>query len=256
LSATGSGAASRTDRAPTIGIWALAGAVERGVRTAVTWHDHRVNTVTDTSEAPPAPDAVEPPTFRWRRVWLVVSVVVVVAIAVTVLTRPRAATPEQFTVVSQKLSTLSAPGDSFTPYDPILSSYLGSAPEGLWVSIARDTWSEAEDPSWWKAVRGWEMTVPAGQGPAVCSDVLAWLTSTGSALGLTTPGPNENLPACLSALDIVRSDPGNANDSWSGRGTQTGDGQLRNRMGAETFTGTRHGDVVIRVTAEASVANR
>ena len=220
------------------------------------WHDHRVNTVTDTAEAPPAPGAIETSSFRWRRVWLVACVAVVVAIAVALLTRPRAATPEQFTAFSQKLGTLSAPAGSFTPYDPIFSSYLGSEPQGSWVPIARDTWSETEDPSWWMAVRGWELTVPVGHESAVCDDALAWLARTGSELGLTTPGQNESLSACLSALDTVRSDPGNANDSWSGRGTQTGDGQLRYRTGAETFTGTRHGDVVIRVTAEASVANR
>ena len=215
-----------------------------------------MNTVTDAAEAPASPDTAKTSSIRWRRVWLVTCVAVVVAIAVALLTRPRAATPEQFTAFSQRLGTLSAPAGSFTAYDANDSPYLGSEPQGSWSPIARDTWSETDDPSWWMAVRGWEMTVPLGDESAVCRDVLAWLARTGSELGLTTPGENESLPACLSALHTVRSDPGNANDAWSGRGTQTGDGELRYRTGAETFTGIRHGEVVIRVTAEASVANR
>ncbi len=222
---------------------------------ATSCHDLRVNTVKDRAEAPAA-DTVPTASFRWRGVALMVPAVVVVAIALVILSRPRAATPDQFAAFSKKLDALAAPAESFTTYDPNLSTYLGSAPQGSWSLIATGTWSSTDDPTWWTAVRGWEITVPVGQDRVVCSDALAWLASSGSELGLTTPGQNENLPACLSILDTVRSEPGNANDAWGGRGTQSGDGQLRYRTGVETFTGTRHGDVVIRVTAEASVANR
>lgn len=184
------------------------------------------------------------------------SAVSVGAIAIVILTRPRAASPERFRAFSLKLGTLSAPAGTFTPYDPSSSSHLGSEPQGSWLPIATDTWSDTEDPSRWMAVRGWELTVPVGQGPAVCRHVLAWLATTGSELGLTTPGQNEDPSACLSALDTVRSNPGNASDALGGRGLQTADGQLRYRIGVETITGTRQGDVLIRVTAAASVANR
>ena len=65
-----------------------------------------------------------------------------------------------------------------------------------------------------------------GQANLVRPSVGAWVS-----YGLGSE--NESLPACLSALHTVRSDPGNANDAWSGRGTQTGDGELRYRTGAE-----------------------
>jgi hypothetical protein len=212
--------------------------------------------VLDTAQATPAPDAAGASPLRSRRVWLVAAVVVVGVLAVSLVTRPRAATPDEFTAFSQRLGTLPAPGGSFIPYDPVFSSYLGSEPQGSWVPIAQGTWADTEDPFWWAAVRGWEATVPRGHEAGVCGEALAWLTRTGSELGLTPPGHNESLTACLSSVDHVRSNPGIVSDSWSWQGTQTADGELRYRTGAETFTGTRYGDVVIRLKAEASVANR
>lgn len=212
--------------------------------------------MTGTAEASATSDNGPTPSLRWRLVALVVLAVVLVAIAVTASTRSKAVTPEQFVAFSERLGTVPAPAGSFTPYDPTLSSYLGSEPQGTWSLIATDTWSNTEDASWWTAVRGWETTVTVGQERIACGDALAWLASTGKALGLTTPGQNEDLAVCLSVLDTVRSEPGNANDAWGGRGMQSADGQLRYRTGVETFTGTRHGDAVIRVTADASVANR
>jgi hypothetical protein len=85
--------------------------------------------------------------------------------------------------------------------------------------------------------------------------VLGWLATTGTQLGLTTPGQNESLSTCLAVLDTVRSEPGNSNDAWSGRGTQNADGQPRYRTGVETFTGARPGEIVIRVVADATVVN-
>ena len=216
-----------------------------------------MNTLADTEQGSPAPDAVEGSPVRSRRWWflVVVAVVIVGAMAAFLLNRPRAAaTPDQFFAFSQKLGALSAPAGSFIAYDPNFSSYSGSAPQGAWMPIARDTWSNTANPVWWIAVRGWEITVPRGHEAEVCGQTVAWLATTGSELGLTSPGANENVPGCLSSVYTVRSYAGAANLAWSGRGTLKGDGQLRYGTVAEAFTGTRTGDVVIRVSAEASVS--
>jgi hypothetical protein len=223
---------------------------------AIPCHAGRVSTIADTAEAPSSPERVEPSSFARRRLWLLAGVVLLLAVAGVVVFRPRAVTPVEFAEFSQKLSTLAAPSDSFMAYDPNLSSYLGSAPQGSWLPVSADTWANTSDPSWWVTSRGWEITVPAGQSAAVCSDVTVWLASTGTALGLTTPGQNETVSGCLSSVATVRSDVGNSNVAWSGRGTRTGDGQPRYLTGAESFTGTHPGEVVIRVTAEATVATR
>ncbi len=215
--------------------------------------------MTDTGLAPGAGDAAEAASTRTRRWWVVAAAALavgVVAVAVTIVARPRAATLEEFATFAQKLDSLSAPAGSFTPYDPTLDGTYGSAPEDSWSQIGTGTWSSTADPNWWVAVRGWKAPVTAGQEPATCQAVLGWFAATGRELGLTTSDENETLSTCLSVLDAARSNPGAASDAWSGRGTQSADGQRQYRIGVETFTGPLPDQVILRVEADATVANR
>ncbi len=214
--------------------------------------------VTDTAFAPGAGDAAEAESTRSRgRRWVAAAAALaVVAVAVTIVARPRAATLEEFATSAQKLDSLSAPAGSFTPYDPTWDGAYGSALEDSWSQTGTGTWSSTADPNWWVAVRGWKAPVAAGQEPATCRAVLGWFATTGRELGLATSDQYETLSTCLSALDTVRSTPGAASDAWAGRGTQSADGQLHYRIGVETVTGPVPGQVILRVEADATVANR
>ena len=223
-------------------------------------HPRLMSQVREDAVAPPAPDSPRANVVRRRRVWFAVAVAVAVVFAVVitlvVVTRPRAATPEEFAAFSQKLATLQAPVGAFAAFDPSTSSYRGSQPQGTWVPTGSGVWTDTQDSTWWVSVRGWQASVPVGQEHVACRAALDWTALANSTLSLVEPGQDGILAACLAAIVAVRTDSGVIDDVWTTRGIQTADGQMRYRTGGETFTGERPGEVVLRVTADATVANR
>ncbi len=187
------------------------------------------------------------------------AIVVVSSLLALGWARSRPVTETAFADFAGGLAPVAAPAGAWSVYLPDDTSQWGGTPSASWNSLGNGVFVSWADPRWWVAINGWTTVAGPNDGPRTCREVEDWVQASGSTLGLAaTTNTSDALEQCLSTFALVSATPAGTmtSDTLGGRGTQTSDGTPRYRTGGVIENTGERGQVVVRLVAEASVANR